>query len=100
MQTQTNFNNIQSSQSSGVDSILNTPIPKIKVIIRKRPLNQKEIAKGETDIISIKDNSRVIVSEQKVGLDLTKYIDKKEFIFDNAYDALPTVRLARGKLSQ
>ena len=86
MQTQTNFNNIQSSQSSGVDSILNTPIPKIKVIIRKRPLNQKEIIKGETDIISIKDNSRVIVSEQKVGLDLTKYIDKKEFIFDNAYD--------------
>ena len=86
MQTQTNFNNTQMSQSSGVDSILNTPIPKIKVIIRKRPLNQKEIAKGETDIISIKNNSRVIVSEQKVGLDLTKYIDKKEFIFDNAYD--------------
>ena len=24
-------------------SILNTPIPKIKVIIRKRPLNSKEI---------------------------------------------------------
>ena len=87
MQTQTNnMNNTQSSQSSGVDSILNTPIPKIKVIIRKRPLNQKEIAKGETDIISIQNNSRVIVSEQKVGLDLTKYIDKKEFIFDNAYD--------------
>ena len=86
MQTQTNFNNTQMSQFSGVDSILNIPIPKIKVIIRKRPLNQKEIAKGETDIISIKDNSRVIVSEQKVGLDLTKYIDKKEFIFDNAYD--------------
>ena len=86
MQTQTNFNSTQMSQSSGVDSILNTPIPKIKVIIRKRPLNPKEIAKGETDIISIKNNSRVIVSEQKVGLDLTKYIDKKEFIFDNAYD--------------
>ena len=74
------------SQSPGIDSILNIPIPKIKVIIRKRPLNSKEINKNETDIISIKNNSRVIVSEQKVGLDLTKYIDKKEFIFDNAYD--------------
>ena len=87
MSTQNNINYSQSSNhSSGIDSILNTPIPKIKVIIRKRPLNSKEAIKGEIDIISIKDNSKVIVSEQKVGLDLTKYIDKKEFIFDNAYD--------------
>ena len=71
-------------------SILNTPIPKIKVIIRKRPLNSKEINKKETDIISIKDHSKVIVSEQKIGLDLTKYIDKKEFLFDNAYDEFST----------
>ena len=81
------INHSQSSnQSSRLESILNTPIPKIKVIVRKRPLNSKETIKGETDIISIKENSRVIISEQKVGLDLTKYIDKKEFIFDNAYD--------------
>ena len=87
MSTQNNINYSQASNhSSGIDSILNTPIPKIKVIIRKRPLNSKEALKGEIDIISIKDNSKVIVSEQKVGLDLTKYIDKKEFIFDNAYD--------------
>ena len=81
------INHSQSSnQSSRLESILNTQIPKIKVIVRKRPLNSKETIKGETDIISIKENSRVIISEQKVGLDLTKYIDKKEFIFDNAYD--------------
>ena len=71
-------------------SILNTPIPKIKVIVRKRPLNSKEINKKEIDIISIKDNSRVIVSEEKIGLDLTKYIDKKEFLFDNAYNEFST----------
>ena len=75
-----------SNISSGINSIQNIKIPKIKVIIRKRPLNSKELSKGEIDIISIKNNSRVIVSEQKVGLDLTKYIDKKEFLFDNAYD--------------
>ena len=72
--------------NSELSSILKIPIPKIKVIIRKRPLNTKEINKKEIDIISIKDNSKVIVSEQKIGLDLTKYIDKKEFLFDNAYD--------------
>ena len=87
MSTQNNINYSQLSyHSSGIDSILNIPIPKIKVIIRKRPLNSKEALKGEIDIISIKDNSKVIVTEHKVGLDLTKYIDKKEFIFDKAYD--------------
>ena len=90
-------NQISDSYSQGnnklnqdLTSILNTPIPKIKVIIRKRPLNSKEINKKEIDIISIKDNSLVIVSEQKIGLDLTKYIDKKEFLFDNAYDEFST----------
>ena len=87
MSAHNNTNYHQSSiQSPNINSILNTPIPKIKVIIRKRPLNSKEISKGETDIISIRQNSRVIVNEEKIGLDLTKYIDKKEFIFDNAYD--------------
>ena len=87
MSTQNIISHSQSSnESQGLNSILSTPIQKIKVIIRKRPLNSKESLKGEIDIISIKDNSRVIVSEQKVGLDLTKYIDKKEFIFDKAYD--------------
>ena len=87
MSAHNNTNYSQSSNlSPNINSILNTPIPKIKVIVRKRPLNSKEISKGETDIISIKQNSRVIVSEEKIGLDLTKYIDKKEFIFDNAYD--------------
>ena len=87
MSTQNIISHSQSSnESQGLNSILSTSIPKIKVIIRKRPLNSKESLKGEIDIISIKDNSRVIVSEQKVGLDLTKYIDKKEFIFDKAYD--------------
>ena len=74
------------NSSSEINSILNASIPKIKVIIRKRPLNSREKNEGEKDIISIKNNSRVIVIEQKVGLDLTKYIDKKEFLFDKAYD--------------
>ena len=91
-QNQMNNSYSQSENKSNQDlaSILNTPIPKIKVIIRKRPLNTKEINKKEIDIISIKDNSLVIVSEQKIGLDLTKYIDKKEFLFDNAYDEFST----------
>ena len=85
-QVNTSYSQVQKDAYSDLNVILNTPIPKIKVIIRKRPLNSKEKSKNETDIISIKDNSKVIVNEEKIGLDLTKYIDKKEFLFDNAYD--------------
>lgn len=39
--------------------------PKIRVLVRKRPLSKKEQLKGETDIISIDNNQSVIVREQK-----------------------------------
>jgi len=90
MQAQKNsmYDNTKPSQFPEVISILNTPIPKIKVIIRKRPLNQKEISGSEFDIISIQNNSRVIVRGQKMEFNFSKYIDRNEFIFDNAYDEL------------
>ena len=69
-----------------LSEILSIDIPKTKVIVRKRPLNQKEISQKEVDNISIIDKNKVVISELKKNLDLTKYIDKKEFIFDRAYD--------------
>ena len=68
-----------------IDQILSIEIPKTKVIVRKRPLNQKEISSKEVDNIAIIDENKVVVSELKKNLDLTKYIDKKEFIFDKAF---------------
>ena len=41
-----------------------TQIPKIRVIVRKRPINKRELAKGETDVIEKLKNS-VIVKELK-----------------------------------
>ena len=61
-------------------------IPKIRVIIRKRPLSKKEISKNEKDVIEIKENKKVIVKEKKQKVDLTKYIEEHPFIFDLAYD--------------
>ena len=63
-----------------ISEILSKEIPKTKVIVRKRPLNQKEISQKEVDNISIVDKNKVVVTELKKKLDLTKYIDKKEFI--------------------
>ena len=61
-------------------------IPKIRVIIRKRPLSKKEQSKNEKDVIDIKEKKIVIVKEQKQKVDLTKYIEEHQFIFDLAYD--------------
>ena len=59
---------------------------KIKVLIRKRPLGKKEIQKNEADIIDIRDPQSVTVRENKTKVDLTKYVEEHNFVFDGAFD--------------
>ncbi|XP_072962075.1 kinesin-like protein KIN-13B [Typha angustifolia] len=62
-------------------------VAKIKVVVRKRPLNKKEIAKKEEDIITIEPNSNSLtVHETKLKVDLTEYVEKHEFVFDAVLD--------------
>lgn len=58
--------------------------PKILVCIRKRPLTKKEIQKKERDIVEV-DGDVISVKEEKVKLDLTKYVEKHMFEFDNSF---------------
>jgi hypothetical protein len=44
---------------------IDNSIPKIRVAVRKRPLNKKEIMKNEMDIIEIKNGNSLIVKELK-----------------------------------
>ena len=82
---QINNNPQQSSQNqSQVPSYLS--IPKIRVIVRKRPLGKKEIAKNDTDVVEIRNNKQVVVKELKVKVDLTKYIEEHAFNLDLAFD--------------
>ena len=60
--------------------------PKIKVLIRKRPLSKREIQKNEPDIIDVRDPQSVVVRENKTKVDLTKYIEEHNFMFDGAFD--------------
>jgi kinesin family protein 2/24 len=39
--------------------------PKIRVVVRKRPLMGKEVKRGDTDVIEILDESSLIVKELK-----------------------------------
>lgn len=63
---------------------IETRTPKIWVCIRKRPLSKKEINKKAKDIIKVVKDA-VVVNEDKQKLDLSKYVEKHNFEFDNAF---------------
>nr|XP_043624401.1 kinesin-like protein KIN-13B isoform X2 [Erigeron canadensis] len=87
-------NNKQASKARGVaDNNLSksfvpekektSSVAKIKVVVRKRPLNKKELAKNEEDIITTEPHSSCLtVHETKLKVDLTEYMEKHEFVFD------------------
>ncbi|XVF66213.1 hypothetical protein PTKIN_Ptkin10aG0017600 [Pterospermum kingtungense] len=60
-------------------------VAKIKVVVRKRPLNKKEISRKEDDIVTVSDNA-LTVHEPKLKVDLTAYVEKHEFCFDAVLD--------------
>lgn len=71
--------------SSSFPFIRGPPPPKIRVIVRKRPMNKKEKERGEDDIMSIDmSKGELIVNETKLRVDLTPYTEKHRFIFDEA----------------
>ncbi|TYH53155.1 hypothetical protein ES332_D09G078900v1 [Gossypium tomentosum] len=60
-------------------------VAKIKVVVRKRPLNKKEISRKEDDIVTVSENA-LTVHEPKLKVDLTAYVEKHEFCFDAVLD--------------
>jgi hypothetical protein len=62
------------------------PAPRVTVCVRKRPLNPKEEAAAETDIVSVVSGCTVHVYEPKIKVDLTKHVVQHEFMFDSAFN--------------
>ncbi|KAK4256614.1 hypothetical protein QN277_006317 [Acacia crassicarpa] len=61
-------------------------VAKIRVVVRKRPLNKKELAKKEDDIVTVYNKAHLAVHEPKLKVDLTAYVEKHEFCFDAVLD--------------
>ncbi|KAJ3196909.1 Kinesin-like protein kif2a [Irineochytrium annulatum] len=63
---------------------------KIRVCVRKRPMNAKEIAKRHFDIATVRTASypdaSIYIHEPKVRVNMSKFIDTHEFFLDNAFD--------------
>ena len=55
---------------------------KIKVCVRKRPLNKKEVKSGETDIAFAESTTTLSIKEPKVAVDLTAYtLEVQNFVY-------------------
>ncbi|ORX58227.1 kinesin-domain-containing protein [Hesseltinella vesiculosa] len=59
---------------------------KIRVCVRKRPLNKKEIERSEKDISPTVGTRSIHINEPKMKVDLTKYIEQHAFTFDDVFD--------------
>ncbi|EAA19721.1 kinesin homolog-related, partial [Plasmodium yoelii yoelii] len=59
---------------------------KIKVVVRKRPINENEKRKKDSDIVTVKDNHTICIDEPRYKVDMTKYIERHEFIVDKVFD--------------
>eukprot|EP00890_Picochlorum_soloecismus_P006454 jgi/Picsp_1/680/NSC_00674-R1_kinesin-like protein kif2a-like len=61
--------------------------PRIRVIVRKRPLNAKEMERGEVDVLECNTEESVLtVHEPRAKVDLTKYTETHCFRFDDVFD--------------
>ncbi|KAI7905288.1 P-loop containing nucleoside triphosphate hydrolase protein [Cokeromyces recurvatus] len=60
---------------------------KIRVCVRKRPLNRKELEKGEKDVAPTIGTRSLQINEPKLRLDLTKYTEQHSFTFDDVFDS-------------
>ncbi|CAF1070137.1 unnamed protein product [Didymodactylos carnosus] len=66
---------------------------RICVCVRKRPINKKEIARKDNDVITIPNKDHCLVHVPKTKVDLTKLLDNQTFRFDFAFDEKSTNEL-------
>jgi kinesin family protein 2/24 len=59
---------------------------RVTVCIRKRPLSKQEMSRKEVDVISVPNKDQIIVHEQKLKVNLTKYLQNQHFKFDYAFN--------------
>mmetsp|Transcript_59095 Transcript_59095/g.93582 ORF Transcript_59095/g.93582 Transcript_59095/m.93582 type:complete len:693 (+) Transcript_59095:51-2129(+) len=58
---------------------------RLSVVVRKRPMNKREAQTAQQDVVMCRE-SAVVVREPKLKVDLTKYVEEHNFLFDQAFD--------------
>ncbi|KAJ3216537.1 Kinesin-like protein kif24 [Dinochytrium kinnereticum] len=78
----TSLNNSKSNLSKATGDLND----RIRVCVRKRPLNKKELRSNQPDIAPITGKRGLTINEPKVKVDLTKFVEQHEFTFDEVFD--------------
>ncbi|KAJ3027392.1 UNVERIFIED_CONTAM: Kinesin-like protein kif24 [Siphonaria sp. JEL0065] len=81
----TSYSNAPQKSNSGPARIADLT-DRIRVCVRKRPLNKKELRGNQVDVATVSDRRTLVVNEPKVKVDLTKYVEQHEFTFDEVFD--------------
>lgn len=58
----------------------------VRVIVRKRPVPGEQV-----DVLTV-SSSRISILEHKVKVDMTKYDDKHDYVYDNTFGDLDDTR--------
>uniref|UniRef100_A0A8C3F085 Kinesin-like protein n=1 Tax=Chrysemys picta bellii TaxID=8478 RepID=A0A8C3F085_CHRPI len=62
------------------------PQHRIRVCVRKRPLNPREAGLQDFDVVTVPCRGVVVVHEARQRLDLSRYLESQTFRFDHAFD--------------
>ncbi|XP_026191228.1 uncharacterized protein LOC34623217 [Cyclospora cayetanensis] len=62
------------------------PLPRIAVVVRKRPLSALEAMRRDIDLVRVKSGHTVVLEEPREKVDLTPYVLRHEFRVDRAFD--------------
>ncbi|KAA0176479.1 hypothetical protein FNF27_02175 [Cafeteria roenbergensis] len=68
------------------DGLAPAAVQRIRVVVRKRPLNRREARKGELDIVEAVTRRTMLMHELRQKVDLTSYTEAHEFRFDDVFD--------------
>ena len=78
---------LSTASASNADNPADPTNSRIRVAVRKRPINSKEKSQGQLDVATVTTPHRAVtIHEPKVKVDLTKYVESHRFCFDEVFD--------------
>ena len=78
---------VAAARLAAVPAFSDDGLPRIRVLVRKRPLNPRERARKEDDVVAVRPaEGAVTVHEPRTKVDLTRYTEMHAFAFDQVLD--------------
>ena len=78
---------VAAARLAAVPAFSDDGLPRIRVLVRKRPLNARERSRKEDDVVAMRaGDGALTVHEPRTKVDLTRYTEVHAFAFDQVLD--------------